>query len=45
VFTDEDGNRWLALHSWVRNEVGYPAGARNFFVVPLTFENGAPAVS
>jgi beta-xylosidase len=45
VFTDEDGNRWLALHSWVRDEVGYPAGARNFFVVPLSFENGAPAVS
>jgi beta-xylosidase len=45
VFTDEKGRRWLAFHSWVKGEVGYPKGARNFFVVRLNFENGHPVVS
>jgi hypothetical protein len=45
VFTDDGGRRWLALHSWVKGKVGYPNGARNFFVVRLDFENGAPVVS
>jgi beta-xylosidase len=45
VFTDENGQRWLALHSWVKGKVGYPDGARNFFVVRLNFDNGAPVVS
>ena len=40
-----DGRRWLALHSWIKGKVGYPAGARNFFVVRLDFENGIPVVS
>jgi beta-xylosidase len=45
VFADEHGQLWIALHSWVRGKVGYPDGARNFFVVRLTFANGAPAVT
>jgi beta-xylosidase len=45
VFTDASGQAWLALHSWVRDRVGYPQGARDFFVVRLDFANGVPAVS
>ena len=42
VFSDGAGRLWLALHAWIRGHVGYPGGARNLFVLPLTFVNGAP---
>jgi hypothetical protein len=42
VFVDEHGQLWLALHAWVRGKVGYPQGARNLFVVRLTFADGTP---
>jgi beta-xylosidase len=42
VFVDENGQPWMALHAWVRGNVGYPQGARNLFVVRLTFVNGVP---
>ena len=42
VFSDGDGHLWLALHAWLRGHIGYPGGARNLFVLPLTFTNGAP---
>jgi beta-xylosidase len=45
VFVDEQGRLWMALHAWVRGKVGYPGGARNLFVVRLTFVNGAPVVA
>jgi hypothetical protein len=45
VFVDEGGQLWMALHAWVRGKVGYPQGARNLFVVRLTFLNGAPVVA
>jgi beta-xylosidase len=45
VFVDERGQLWMALHAWVRGKVGYPGGARNLFVVRLTFVNGAPVVA
>jgi hypothetical protein len=45
VFTDDKGNTWLALHSWVGDKVGYPGGARNLFVVRFTIVNGAPALT
>jgi hypothetical protein len=45
VFVDEGGQIWMALHAWVRGKVGYPQGARNLFVVRLTFVNGAPVVA
>ncbi len=34
----------MALHAWVRGKVGYPQGARNLFVVRLTFVDGVAAV-
>jgi hypothetical protein len=42
VFVDERGQIWMALHAWVRGKVGYPQGARNLFVVRLSFVNGVP---
>jgi beta-xylosidase len=42
VFVDEHGQLWMALHAWVRGKVGYPQGARNLFVVRLTFAAGTP---
>ena len=45
VFTDEDGNTWLALHSWGRGPVGYPDGARSLFVVRFAIVNGAPVLT
>lgn len=45
VFTDTNGRTWMALHSWVRDKIGYPQGARDVFVVKLDFANGAPVVS
>ena len=44
VFTDEHGHLWLALHAWISDKIGYPDGARNLFVLPLEFVNGAPTV-
>lgn len=43
VFTDQQGQTWMALHAWVRGQVGYPDGARNLFVVRLSFSDGTPA--
>jgi beta-xylosidase len=45
VFVDERGQLWMTLHAWVRGKVGYPQGARNLFVVRLTFLDGAPAAA
>jgi beta-xylosidase len=42
VFVDENGVTWMVQHAWVRGKVGYPDGARNLFVVRLTFVNGVP---
>lgn len=45
VFTDDHGNTWLALHSWVKGKVGYPQGARSLFVVRFAIVNGAPVLT
>lgn len=45
VFTDEAGDTWLALHSWVGDKVGYPGGARNLFVVRFAIVNGQPVLT
>jgi hypothetical protein len=45
VFVDENGQTWMALHAWVRGKVGYPDGARNLFVVRLSFVNGVPVAA
>jgi hypothetical protein len=45
VFVDERGQLWMALHAWLRGKVGYPDGARNLFVVRLSFVNGTPVVA
>ena len=45
AFTDGAGGLWLALHAWIRGHVGYPGGARNLFVLRLTFVNGVPVAA
>ena len=45
VFVDDQGQLWMCLHAWVRGKVGYPNGARNLFVVRLTFVNGQPVAT
>ena len=40
MFTDQQGQTWMALHAWVGGQVGYPDGARNLFVVKLSFVDG-----
>jgi len=45
VFADEQGETFLALHSWVRGKVGYPQGARNLFVVRFAIGNGLPVLT
>ena len=45
VFTDEEGRPWLALHAWLGDQVGYPSGARNLFVLRLEFVDGVPRAS
>jgi beta-xylosidase len=45
VFADADGRLWMVLHAWVGGAVGYPDGARNLFVVPLEFVDGAPVAA
>ena len=45
AFTDATGQRWLAGHAWIGPNVGYPDGARDLFVLQLTFVNGQPAAS
>ncbi len=41
-FTDPSGRLWMVFHAWVDGKVGYPTGARNLFVVHVTFVNGTP---
>jgi hypothetical protein len=41
-FTDPSGRVWMSLHAWLAGHVGYPDGARNLFVLPITFRNGVP---
>jgi beta-xylosidase len=45
VFSDDNGQLWLAFHAWVGGTVGYPSGARNLFVAALSFTNGAPVTA
>ena len=45
MFSDSAGRLWLALHAWIRGHVGYPGGARNLFVLRLTFVNGVPVAA
>jgi beta-xylosidase len=41
-FTDPSGRLWMSLHAWVHGNIGYPNGARDLFVLPIGFVNGAP---
>jgi hypothetical protein len=45
LFVDDRGQRWLAGHTWVGPNVGYPNGARDLFVLQLTFTNGQPVAA
>ncbi len=44
-FTDQAGNLWMVFHAWIDNKIGYPVGARNLFVVRITFAKGIPQVT
>jgi len=41
-FTDASGQTWMSVAAWIDGTVGYPQGARNLFVLRVTFPNGAP---
>lgn len=42
VFTDAQGDHWLAYHAWPADSVGYPNGARRLHLRPLGFVGGGP---
>ena len=44
LFTDEEGNLWMAYHAWTGPDVGYPAGLRSLRIDPITFEDGKPVI-
>ncbi len=44
-FTDPSGQLWMSLHAWVAGQVGYPDGARDLFVLRLSFSNGVPVAT
>jgi len=44
-FTDPSGQTWMAVAAWIDGEVGYPQGARNLFVLRVSFPNGVPTAS
>ena len=44
-FTDPSGQLWMSLHAWAGGQVGYPQGARDLFVLKLSFPNGVPVAS
>ncbi|HEV2309408.1 MAG TPA: glycoside hydrolase family 43 protein [Acidimicrobiia bacterium] len=41
-FTDAFGQPWMSLAAWIDGQVGYPQGARNLFVLRVTFPSGMP---
>jgi len=44
LFTDGNGHEWMVFHAWVNARVGYPAGARGLFVVPISLAGPMPVV-
>jgi beta-xylosidase len=44
-FTDPSGQLWLSLAAWGGGQVGYPQGARDLFVLRLSFPNGVPTAN
>lgn len=45
LFTDREGNLWLAYHAWTGANVGYTSGgSRSLRIDPVTFENGEPVI-
>jgi len=44
VFTDAQGNLWMAFHAWLPGEVGYPH-SRVLFIRSLSVVNGIPVVA
>ncbi|HWW43626.1 MAG TPA: glycoside hydrolase family 43 protein [Acidimicrobiia bacterium] len=41
-FTDTSGQTWMSCAAWISGQVGYPQGARNLFVLRVTFPDGVP---
>lgn len=44
LFRDESG-LWMVVHAWVGDEVGYPDGARNLFVLRVLFTPAGPVAA
>jgi beta-xylosidase len=44
VFTDADGNPWIAFHAWVPGAVGYP-NSRALYLRQLNLSGAIPAVA
>jgi beta-xylosidase len=45
VFSDIAGRTYLAFHAWHAPFVGYPQGARRFYIVGLSVVAGAPVIA
>jgi hypothetical protein len=43
VFSDAQGNLWMAFHAWLPGLVGYPH-SRALFLRPLAVQNGIPTI-
>ncbi len=43
IFTDTQGNPWMAFHAWLPGHVGYP-NSRSFFLRRISITNGVPQV-
>jgi Glycosyl hydrolases family 43 len=43
LFTDPQGNWWIAFHAWLPGRVGYPF-SRPLFIRAVTFGQGVPAI-
>jgi hypothetical protein len=44
LFTDIDGELWMAYHAWAHGAVGYPDGRRTLRIDRITFAAGRPWV-
>jgi hypothetical protein len=43
-FDDTNKDLWMVFHGWGSTAVGYPAGARYLFVIPIQVTHGVPTV-
>jgi beta-xylosidase len=44
IFTDADGDRWIAYHAWPNTSIGDDRIGRHLWLDELTFDGGVPVV-